>query len=162
MSINLYEVNELIDELTESLIDFETGEIDEAVLEQIENLEMEKEQVIENLSLKVKNIRAFVDALTNEKKSIESRIKTSTNRADRIENYIANALQGKPFSTSKCQISWRRSERVEIVNEESIPEEYMKYQTTSKPDKTLIKDALKNDKQVPGAMLVEKNNMSIK
>lgn len=159
---NLYEIDCQIDELTEKMIDPETGEINEAILEELDQLEIEKKAKIEYLALKAKNIRSDVAALTAERDHFNQRIKTSQNKADRIETYISNILKGDKFSTSKVDISWRKSESVEVLNEAIIPEQYVGSRVVTKPDKKVIREALKSGKSIPGVRLIESNNMSIK
>jgi len=54
------------------------------------------------------------------------------------------SFQKDKLETNLYKISYRKSESVEIINEEMIPQEFMKEKTTVAPDKTAIKEALKN------------------
>lgn len=158
---SLYEINERIDALTEQMIDPETGEVDESIMDQIEQLGMEKKQKIEYIALKIKNLRAEAQSLKAEKESFDKRMKQTQNKAESLERYLGNILAGEPFSTTKVKITWRKSESVEIVNAENIPDKYMLCRTEMRPQKALIKQAINEGHAIPGAMVKTNNHMKI-
>jgi len=64
------------------------------------------------------------------------------------------------MNNSRIAISWRKSSAVEIQNEEVIPDDY--YVIKRDISKTLISEAIKAGTTVPGAALVERQNLVIK
>lgn len=81
---------------------------------------------------------------------------------DNFINFLMQSFQKDKLETNLYKISYRKSESVEIINEEMIPQEFMKEKTTIAPDKTAIKEALKNWSEVPGATIKINNNLQIK
>ena len=158
--MNVYEIdNEML-----SLIDEETGEIKD--YEAFEELQMQKEEKIENVALWYKNLVAESKAIREEEKSLAERRKTLEHRAESLKNFVNRTLQGNIFATSKVAISYRKSTAVEV------DDEFIDYAMKNnndlltfkrpEPNKTVIKGMLQGGFDIPHAELVERNNMSIK
>ncbi len=158
--MNIYE----IDNAMFSLIDEETGEIKD--YEAFEELQMQKEEKIENTALWYKNLVAESKAIREEEKALVERRKSLENKAENLKNFINRTLDGNKFSTSKVAISYRKSTAVEV------DDEFIDYAMKNnndlltfkrpEPNKTVIKGMLQGGFDIPHAELVERNNMSIK
>ena len=158
--MTLYHINEQIRKAIEFGFDPETGEIlDASALEQ---LQMDRDEKIENICLYIKDLRAETAAIKAEKDALDSRMKASSRRADSLTNYLQNMLNGEKYKSAKCAVSYRRSASVEVLNQDLIPPEYLRTKTTVEPDKTAIKDALKEGTEIPGVRLDERQNIQIK
>lgn len=158
--MTLYEINKQLEETFLSCFDPETGEVigDVAILD---DLQMARDEKVENIACYIKNLRAEAKALKEEAQMFTKRAKTCENKAERLFNYLSEQLDGEPFKSSKTVISFRESETTEILDFLKIPEEYLVYKDPQ-PDKTEIKKAIKSGKEVPGAALVLHNNMQVK
>ena len=156
----LYEINAAIELAMEDIVDPETGEIldDTSVLD---SLMMERDEKVENIALYIKNLKAEADAIRSEEKNLAVRRKSCESRAERLRTYLANNLQGEKFKTPRVAISWRRSEAVQIDDLQQIPAAYLRYKDPE-PDKTAIKEAIKNGIDIQGAELVTNLSMQIK
>lgn len=158
--MNIYE----IDNAMFSLIDEETGEIKD--YEAFEELQIQKEEKIENTALWYKNLVAESKAIREEEKALAERRKSLEHRAESLKNFVNQALQGNKFSTSKVAISYRKSTAVEVDDEfiDYAMKNNDRLLTFKKPEanKTVIKDMLKDGVEIPHATLIERNNMSIK
>lgn len=159
---SLFEINEQIEMLTESLVDEETGEINEEVMAELESLEMDRDDKIEGCGMMMKQLSAEVEAINEEIKALKARATAKANKHDRIGEYVKATLKGKPFERARVSMRFRKSERVEITDETLVPDEWCKFETTRKPVKSEIKKALKNDETVPGCVLVESINLQVK
>lgn len=158
--MNIYE----IDNAMFSLIDEETGEIKD--YEAFEELQMQREEKIENVALWYKNLIAESKAIREEEKALAERRKTLEHRAESLKNFVNRTLQGNKFATSKVAISYRKSTAVEV------DDEFIDYAMKNnndlltfkrpEPNKTVIKGMLQGGFDIPHAELVERNNMSIK
>ena len=158
--MNIYE----IDNAMFSLIDEETGEIKD--YEAFEELQMQKEEKIENTAIWYKNLVAESKAIREEEKALAERRKSLENKAENLKNFINRTLDGNKFSTSKVAISYRKSTAVEV------DDEFIDYAMKNnndlltfkrpEPNKTVIKGMLQGGFDIPHAELVERNNMSIK
>lgn len=140
-------------------IDEETGEILNVIA--LEELELERDIRIENLCLWVKNLRAEAEAYKNEMQSFQKRKKQAENKANSLEKYIEFALGGQKFKTDRVSVTYRKSTVVECDDLFKVPEEYLRYKVPEL-DKTAVKTALKDGKEIDGCTLIEKQNMSIK
>ncbi len=152
--MTLYEINQQI----LSLIDEETGEITD--FEQLDKLQIERDIKLENIALWIKNLKAEEEALAAEQKSFAERREAAANKRKRLEEYLASALNGNPFITTKVKCTFRKSQAVVIDEADQLSAEYTK--TTVEPDKTAIKQAIKEGKEVAGARLVDRLNLQIK
>ena len=83
-------------------------------------------------------------------------------RMDNFINFLMQSFWKDKLETNIYKISYRKSEAVEIINEQAIPQEFMKEKTTITPDKTAIKEAIKSWKEVPWASIITKQNLQIK
>lgn len=153
---NLYEIDRAILEC----VDLETGEIVDQ--ERLDGLMMERSAKIESVALWVKNLESDAAAYKAEKEAFAAREKQASEKAKRLKEWLAKVCEGQKFSTAKCAISFRASEAVEIAEGATIPEEYMRTKTTSEPDKTAIKAALKAGAEIDGCRLAAKLNTNIK
>lgn len=162
MGLTLYEINERIEELTSTMIDPETGEILEEVLAEIDQLNMDMDEKLENIGIVIKSVTAEVDALKAEEKALKRRIEVRMNKIDRLSEYVNNILRGTPKKYTRVEYGYRRSQSVDVVNEEIVPNELCRFETKRTPMKADIKKLLKDGKNVPGCVLVEKNNLNIK
>ena len=162
MSLSLYEINSLI-------ANYEMRFDDDGVWEnesELDELNIAREEKIESICLWIKNLRAEASAIKDEEKNLTERRKAKENKADRLESYVASNLQGKPFETSKVKVSWRKSESVEILNEDAVPDSFLDIQVVRKPMKAEIKKRLKEaeakGEDIPWAALEKKQNIQIK
>ena len=140
-------------------IDEETGEILNA--NDLDNLELEKNEKIEQLCLWIKNLKSDAAAYKAEKDSFAKKQKAAENKAESIKNYIAYILAGENFKTDRVTVSYRRSEQVECPDMSLVDDDYLRFKEPEL-DKTKIKKALKDGIKVGGCMLVERQNMQIK
>lgn len=153
---SLYEIDQNILEC----LDMETGEIIDP--ERLDSLQMERNQKIESVALWVKNLSADALAYKAEKESFAQREKVAKAKIEQLKAWLTEALDGQKFSTAKCAVSFRKSERVEVTDEHSIPRVYMVETVTYAPDKSLIKEILKDGQEIMGCRLVKAINPQIK
>ena len=157
--MTLFEIDKAIADF-EFEIDEDTGEI--LNIQDLDDLQMAREQKIENVGLYIKNLEAEADAVENQEKIFADRKKRIRKKIEGLKGFLGYALDGKPFKTDRVVMSFRRSESVHITDEYLIPDEYKLFTVVKKPDKKVLKDALKKGKDIMGCELVEKQNISIK
>ena len=153
--MTLYEINEQI----ASCIDSETGELIDP--EKLNELQLEKDEKLENLTLWYKDLIAEANALKEEKEAFAAREKAARNKAESIKNYLSYVLNGEGFKTVKCVVSFRKSEKTVVDDFDLLPEVLLNY-PAPKADLAEIKKAIKNGEAVPGAHLEEALNIQIK
>jgi hypothetical protein len=157
--MTLYEINQQII----SLIN-EDGEI--ADFDAFEALQLAREQKIENIGCWYKNLTAEAKAIREEEKALADRRRAAENKAERLENYLSFILNGEKYSSPRLNVTYRKSEAVELdVTDEVFMQsmdgtEFVK--VTPSINKQAIKDALKTGNTDIPAHLVERQNMQIK
>ena len=148
-----------IDQAIMRCVDLETGEIIDT--EQLDKLQMERDAKIENVACWIKEIKAEAEALKDEKMAFAERQKVADNKAESRKQWLAYALDGKAFKSTRASVSFRKSQAVEIADIYKVDENYRRYKEPE-ADKTAIKEALKAGKEVAGATLVENTSVIIK
>lgn len=88
-------------------------------------------------------------------------------RAQSLTDYMLKVLtrlqpDARNFSLPTHELRSRRSEAIEIDDEDLIPDDLFKIKTTRTPDKTAIKAAIKGGQEIVGAHLVQRTNWTIK
>lgn len=162
--MTLYELSEAFNNIVcidDQAIDSTTGEVLD--IEYLEQLEMDRAEKIENCIKFYKNKMSDSENLKKEAQRLQKLSKTAENLAEQTKKYLSFCLDGEKFKSldGLHQASFRRSESVEIVDLFSIPDDLLKYKEPE-PNKVEIKKAIKEGRAVTGAVLVEKNNITIK
>jgi hypothetical protein len=160
--MNLYTIDATIEEVIEKgcSVD-ENGEFYE--FDDLRELEIKREDKINNTVYFLKNTEAMIKALKDEEKILADRRKILENKASRVKMFLNRFLEvGKKLETPRFKIGWRKSETVEIIDSSFLSSEYAKRETTIKPDKKAIKQALKAGKNINGVELKTNNNLQIK
>ena len=156
--MKLYEIIQEIENF-DFIIDEETGEILNAM--QLDELELAKEEKVENICLWIKNLRAEEKAIKEEASNLQKRQKAVHNKAESLEQYIQQALNGEKFKTARVSVSYRRSESIECEDILAVDDDYLRYKEPEL-DKAKIKAALKEGVAVKGCSLIQKQNMQIR
>lgn len=144
----------------EHVVDTEDGEIFD--LQQFEALQMERGQKIEGMCCYIKNLMAEAVAYEAEEKRMRERRAAKEREIDRCKGYLAGVLYGEKFETPRCKISWRKSEICNVLNIDTVPDEFKRTKVTIDADKTAIKKAIKAGMEIPGAEVIQKLNMTLK
>ena len=154
--MNLYEIDQEI----MLCVDSETGEVIDA--ERLENLMMARETKIESVACWIKNLKSDIVAFNAEISAFSERKKEAERKIESLENWLKNALQGQKFSTAKCAVSFRASEKIDVLDGSIIPKEFLTEKITYSPNKTEIKKAIKAGQEISGCQLVSCINTTIK
>jgi hypothetical protein len=92
--------------------------------------------------------------------------RSDASRADALEDSLVLVLTrlqpaATRFSFPNHELSSRKSQAVEIDDEDALPTEWLALKTTSQPDKAAIKEALKAGHLIPGAQLISRRSWRI-
>lgn len=166
--MQLYKIDDAIRQAIEIATDPETGEL--LSIDEIEELMTEKSNKIENIACWIKNLKSDLTALKAERDTFNQRIKQTQNKLDSLTHYLEFCLNGDKFESEKCKISYRRSESVEIKEDnltafiqwaEANNDSCLRYKAPE-VDKTIVKELINRGEDVPYASIVSKLNMQIK
>lgn len=160
MGMSIYEIDDSI----LSLVDMETGEIEDE--KRYDELQMERTQKVENIGLLLKNTVAEAKAIKEEEQALAARRKTAENKVERLKNLLAYALRGEKFSTPKLNVSYRKSRAVNIDPQfiewaESNADDLLTY-SEPKVNKTAVRDAIDSGRDIKFATIETKQNMQVK
>lgn len=151
----LYEIDAAI----LACVDLETGEILDA--EQLQELQMERQQKVESVALWYKNLLSDAAAFKAEKDAFAEKERKAKDAAERLKAWLADALQGDAFKTTRVSVTFRSSSRVVVDDVLNLPPRFVKFKDPE-PDKVAIKDAIKNGEEVAGARIESNQSIIIK
>jgi hypothetical protein len=153
----------LLDSLYESAEDGD-GEIatDQAAL--LESIAGDAETKIENCCKVLKDLQASRSALKEEADRLALRAKRLDSRSEWLKSYIKNAMEVAGWTKVSAGVFNVRiqnnPESVEILNLDLVPHEFDVPQDRV-VSKTVIKNALKEGRDVPGVQLVRGTHLRI-
>lgn len=160
---SLYEIDSRILEC----VDPETGEIIDTA--KLEALQMERLEKIEKVALWYKDLLGDAEKIKAEKNALAEREAAMRTKAASIKNWLTDALNGEKLSTARVDLSFRKSEAVEITDEAAFihwaqqtgHRELLSFKDPT-PNKVSIKAALNAGQKIDGAAMVKKYNIQIK
>lgn len=161
--MNLFEIDQKYTKLFINTVNPETGEIisEHLDVDALQELAAERREKVENIGLFIKNETAKAKAIGDELKSLQARKKSHENRVEALKRYLLKFGGGETVETSRVCVKFSAGRESTVIdNPEEIPEEYRIY--TFKPDKTVIKKAIKAGETIPGAHIERKPSVSIK
>lgn len=94
---------------------------------------------------------------------LQARLKSYESKKNWIKSQINRILEPSLFADhtdEKVSLFYMKSEKVEITDFDRLPIDYTRVKT--EPDTAAIKEALKNNQEVPGATLKENFNLQVK
>lgn len=169
--MRLYEISNEYLSLLEAI---ENGEIpEECIADTLEAVEGEIDIKADNIACLIKSLEADIAAIKAEEDKLSERRKKKEKEREKITEYLSYWLQNvgkEKLETPRNVISFRKSEAVEIdeevffkwATEQSNRDYLITSKYTETPNKTEIKKLLKCDENIPGAVLITKQNIQIK
>lgn len=109
-------------------------------------------------SIFVAGLDAEIKRLLELKQTHEKKISS----ADKQIDYLLKLFKIDKLKTEINELSYRKSEAVVLVDETLIPTEFKKEKVSVSIDKTEIKKALKEGKEIPWAVIETRQNLQIK
>ena len=181
MNKSLFEIQDAMMTLLEYSVDPDTGEIietEEEFNELYNSIQIDLQTKLDNTNCLQKMIDGEIDVidkeikrLTAEKKARERKREWLKNRVDYFVrsqftdengNLDTEGLNKYKLDLPHSKISYRKSDKVEVVDIKKLPKEYIKTKVEENPDKVAINNAIKNGKEVEGAKIVTNYNIQIK
>lgn len=161
--MTLYEIDQKI----QSLVDPETGELLD--YDAFAQLQMDREQKIENMALWVKDLSAEAKAIKEEEDNLKDRRKAMENKAERLKTYLSIALGGEKFQTPRCSVTFRKTTSVQIDDQDNLVrwleqngyDDCIKYKEPE-VSKTEVGKLLKAGTPVPFACIKDGQSVGVK
>jgi hypothetical protein len=164
MKVALYQIEQEYLNIVQSIIDA-GGEITE---EQETALSISKEQLQNKgvcYGFIVKELEGNIDLIDLEIKRLNALKKPLVNSIDRLKNNLSQAMQMfdvTELKTPLLKINFRKSESIEVTDIDLLDADFVKTTITKAADKIAIKDAIKAEIPVRGAVLITNYNLQIK
>lgn len=163
----LYDLTEAQRKLYEALsesIDEETGEVDAAIMNAIDENTESLQNKFKSYAIVYKQLMADFVMYDTECTRLDSKRKSIRKNAEALKERLESTmlLVGvTKLEDPKASITFRKSTKVE-VDENLLPKKYFTKKVTVTPDKTTLTKLLKEGMSIKGAALVEKQNIQIK
>jgi hypothetical protein len=164
MKVALYQIEQEYLNIVQSIIDA-GGEITE---EQETALSISKEQLQNKgvcYGFIVKELESNIDLIDLEIKRLQALKKPLVNSIDRLKNNLSQAMQMfevTELKTPLLKINFRKSESIEVTDIDLLDTDFVKTTITKAADKIAIKEAIKAEIPVRGAVLITNYNLQIK
>jgi hypothetical protein len=164
MKTSLYQIEQTYLNLVESLI--ENG--GELTPELETELSINKEQLQNKgvcYGFICKELEGNIDLIDLEIKRLQALKKPLLNSIDRLKNNLSQAMQMfdvTELKTPLLKINFRKSESIEVTDIDLLDADFVKTTITKAADKIAIKEAIKAEIPVRGAVLITNYNLQIK
>ena len=114
----------------------------------------------------IEHLRGQAAYRQQQAKRLTELARCDASRADALEDSLVLVLTrlqptSTRFSFPNHELTSRKSQAVEIDDEDALAPEWLSFSTTSKPDKAAIKEALKAGQLIPGAQLISRRSWRI-
>lgn len=165
MNITLHQATEQVRELLDQ-IDPETGELPEGF--------QEAREVVTSKAIAVTAYilehERHIASIKGYAKELTDKIKTAEKRNEWLTRYLREHMAAAGITEIKDErgiftatLAKDRDEAIEVFDEKQLPQDYLReIPAKHEPDKTLIKKAIKDGFEVPGAKLVKRDRLTIK
>jgi len=161
--MNLYEISQDIKQASEMLD--EDWVLTEEWLALLDQSELSLKDKAQNIAFVNQELSNKKDAIKKEVERLNWLLKSINKNEEKLKGYLSSNLQElwiTKLETELFKISFRKSESIEITDEESIDKQFIKEKISTTIDKTAIKKAIKDWLEVKGAELKTNNNLQIK
>lgn len=158
----LFEITQEVIELASLL---EEGDLTPELEAQLAITREELDSKAENYVKVIRQVEGDISVIDAEIKRLQAIKEGKGKVVNRMKEALSTAMtvfKVDKIETSLMKLSFRKSESVEILDENLIPEQYKISRVVINPDKILIKKLIKSGESVPGAEVVEKLNLQIK
>jgi hypothetical protein len=162
--MNIFKIQQQYVSIINQVIEAE-GELSEELIQAIEINETDLKEKAVNYGYAIRMFEFDNTIVDEEIKRLQALKKLNNKKAEWLERTISNAMQQfgiEKVESPTLKLSFRKSESVEIVNEAQLTEQFTTTKTTVTPNKTAIKEAIKNGEVVEGAILVTNFNLQIR
>lgn len=140
---------------------------DEVIADTLEGMSGELEVKAQNVAFVIRNAESMAEQIKQAEEAMAKRRKAYENRAERLRSYVLANMLTTGKTVIECpyfKLGIRNNPESVVIDAESqIPQDYMREIPASySPDKALIKQAIKDGFEVPGAHLTRTQSLSIK
>lgn len=162
--MNLYEISKEYSEILENLYD-EEGNVNQHELIRLDQNELAMEKKAVAIACFIKNMEAEREAIANAKKAMGDREGRYKKRGEELQGYLLSNMERRGLTSIKCPYFEIKIKKcppsVDIHDERSLPQEYMRTKTEILPDKIKMLAEMKVGVIIPGAGLKQNIKLDI-
>lgn len=115
--MKLYEIDQAIQAILDGAeVDAETGEL-LLNTEELEALQMAREEKLEGVALAIKNLSAEAAAIREEEKKLAERRKVTENKVERLKAWLAYVLDGGKLETARVRVSCTKPTKSTVIDD---------------------------------------------
>jgi hypothetical protein len=162
MQLSLYPIQQQHLELLRQIEDAE-GELTPELEQELQLTQEKFEQQAVSYGFVVKSYDDAEGIIDAEIKRLQALKEKTVKRKELFKQYLSNGMQQfgvEKIETPTLKLSFRKSEIVQISDDDMMPDEYCAFKKQANKQK--IKEALKAGETIIGAALVTKQNLQIK
>lgn len=162
MKKSLYHIEREYLDIAEQL---ESGEVTDELEQALAINQSELQTKAINYGFVIKESEYRSDAIKMEIARLKKMDEVETNKRERLKTAITDAMVMygiEKVDSPVLKLSFRRSEQLDIINDYQIPDEFKEEKTEVKIDKVMIKAAIKEGREVQGAVIRENRNLQVK
>ena len=162
--MKLYEIGDAMIDNLNLFLESEGTELDEEVYNEVlDLLKRELANKSSNILKYLNNLQADLEQIKLEKQRLDKIKKSKESKYTKLAEYVIyvmNTLDKAKIETEIGNYALRKSTKVEILDENLIPEEYFNISIDKTVDKVALKEVLKS-KEIPGVKLSIGYNLNI-
>jgi len=162
--LNLFEIEQSYINLAQSIIDND-GIVTDEQIKALQITQNDLETKGKGYGYVILDLESEIEQIEIQEKRLKAFKLSRQKTIDRLKSTLSDAMllfEITEIKTPTLKLSFRNSESVEIENADLLDAEYLETKTTVTPNKTKIKEAIKNGEFVTGAVIKHNKNLQIK
>lgn len=142
------------------------GDNSPLILQRLDEIKAPLEQKVINIAKYTRQLENDAAAVKSEIERLKGMLASIQSREEQLYNYLETNMRAcniNRIDSPLFKVTFRKNPpRVEILNEDHIPDEYKKIKSEVVIDKEKIRDELKNGVVIPGTALIKAEKLVIK
>lgn len=164
INFKLYELNAMLEDTLNNIYaiaEDNDGELPDDWGKRLDSIVLDRKMKILDIAKYIKALNYKTELIKKELDQLNKRYKNYSSNANSLKSYLLyNINNGEIFEDATTKITWRKSIKVIIDDENKLPDHYFKIIKT--PNLSSIKQDLKLGAICTGAHLEYNNNLQIK
>ena len=158
----LYDIANEFEKSLDNLLDHDDSDL----INEIESIEGEFKSKSANVAKYIRNLEHLASGIKEVEKNQKERRSSLEKKILRLKDYLR--INFEKTNTEKIESDdiviaiYKNPVKVNITDEEKIPEEFFKIKETKLLNKDKIKESLKDGEDIPGCELIQEKRISIK
>lgn len=162
--LKLYDIPGKFEELMKKT---EAGELTQEEYDNLgEQIALELQQKSTNIIGFWQNKNSFIDAVDTQIKRLQEIKKVEQNNLEKFEKYVKDNMERMGITKIETELGAlqiiKNPASVVVIDQEQVPDEFLRVKTSIEVDKTAIKKHLKETGEVPDGIKIVTNNTSLR